>query len=1198
MNVRTVFDLFLDKIRPHLLEYLELKGYNTHSAIRCINPDHDDHSPSMLCANAADKDWRVWCLSCLRENELVWTTSGIKRLVDIEIGDKVLTHKGNWHPVIAKKEQQKDTISIKTDAVKDSIRLTPDHQCIFLRKEDAVENLSCLRNDPSRGKVQFIGRAQSRKPIEKYINSLPITNNRADRVVPGDFLLFPTAKPSETLFHPCLTLPKKSNRDLSLKSQGTNRISSLPLDCNSGYFYGLYLAEGHSTDRTVTLTFYINEKDTLCASGLIWAQAKGLRASVQEEPNKNRCNLVIDSADLSELVEFWFGTDFNNKTIPAEFMNMPKEFLYEVLRGYIDGNRFRSDSDTNTKTVSEKLAFGVFSLAVQTGKFPSLQHYSAYIGKDGQEHSEYWTIRFRKEESLGGFYETINDTKYYVSQVTEVGTRLIKEKVVDISVLGDESFTCKVGAVHNCGWRGDIFDVYSALEDKPKRGAAWFNETVLPLATMFNIPPPVVELSVKEQFRHDLYRVFEDTAALIEHRIDKFEQTPKEYVLRKKWTEETLTALDIGTISYETIQKRIPEEDRRRFGLNRPDVFNEEHLIFTVRDQFGRPVRFFARRPDTDPKFISTTSSGLVSDVWSERGVLYLSNLCTRTSSTSLVVEGHPDAVTLYQAGITNVVGLCGCGMFSENHTDSLTMSGISKCILMYDGDEDGQRAVERLLRKPFVTEGGLTYEVVVLPEEHDPDSYLRVEGSDKFNNLLEQRLSAFEFLLLKEDPSQTPEEVCERLIPYIAANKSDVKREMMARDLVRFTGDKISIGAVLADVNRIDDVVVSAIMEKQKAIVTSVTRQVQNHTAQAKEVYRGAVEQLEAIEKEQGGRGSKAACLARIQACKMVEENRSTGGYNLKEGSLGSISHMLDGGDWRGSKIIIVAGVRNVGKSTMVDNFLWEAITQPDNNAIAYLLTIDDPAEARFRRMGCCAVRSVDFTQNMMANPNYYFEEKGIPDVYEKREYAYSRLTEMIASGKLIVEDSRDGTTLAYAERRIAQIRRENPESNIIFGLDNFHDCTDWGGAEAKDRVGKQIKYGKRICEIHKALGVFTAEYRKLADPMKPGTDDDLADSRAMQYAPHLTMHLFSDLDAKGEDKALLVHDHHGLIMPRVVLNIGKNKITSTKGNNKLVYDFYPAAALFKNVPIEQAKKDEKERRDMHTAHKLQADAQAHDTE
>ncbi len=732
----------------------------------------------------------------------------------------------------------------------------------------------------------------------------------------------------------------------------------------------------------------------------------------------------------------------------------------------------------------------------------------------------------------------------------------------------------------SCGYRADIFDVYAALEGKPKKGPKWLNETVLPLAIMFNIPAPVIELTADEQFSHDLYRTFEDVAGLISHDPIKFKPAPALYIGEKGWKRETLLNLDIGVLPYDVLRDRIPEEDRRRFGLNRPDVFHEDHVIFTVRDHFARPVRFFARRPDENPKFISTTSSNLVVDIWRGKGHLYLSHLTTRKSATALIVEGHPDAVTLYQAGFLNVMGLCGCKAFTEAHADALTLNGISKSILMYDGDLRGQEAAEGLLRKDFVKTGGMGYEVVVLPEDHDPDSLLRIDGKEMVEHLINERHSAFEFLLSKEDPLQTPEEVCERLIPYIAASRSDVKREMMARDLVAFTGERVSIGAILADVNRIDDLVVSAMMEKQKAIIGASIRQVQHHAPQAKEIFRDAIDKLDSIEKEQGGKGSKAACLSRIQSCKIIEENRSTGGYILKPGSLGCLSDLLEGGDWCGSKLALVAGVKNVGKSTFVDNFIWEAITNEDNNAIAFLLTIDDPAEARFRRMGCCAVRSKDFTQNMMANPNYYAEELGYTDVYEQREYGYSRITEMVASGRLIIEDTRDGTSLAYAERRVAQIRRENPESNIIFGLDNFHDATDWAISEAKDRVGRQIKYGKRICEINKALGIFTAEYRKLSDPGKAGTDDDLADSRALSYAPHLTLHLFNDLDHKGDEKAILVHRYNGSIMPRVALNIGKNKITSAKGNNRLALDFYPAAALFETVPLEQAKRDEKARK------------------
>jgi DNA primase len=875
----------------------------------------------------------------------------------------------------------------------------------------------------------------------------------------------------------------------------------------------------------------------------------------------------------------------------------------------------------------------------------------------------------------------------------------------------------------SCGYRCDIFDAYAILEDKPKTGPKWLSDTVIPLATSFNIPSPVIELSSEQQFSQDLYRVYEYVSSLIEHKPNN-NLFPAQYIKEKKWNLKTLSDLDIGVLPYKKIQETVSKKDLIRFGLDRSDLFNVNNLIFTVRDIFGRPINFFARRPDENPKFLSIKFSNLAINLWRGKGHFYLSHLCSRTSSSAIIVEGHPDAVTLYQNNFKNIVSLDGCKKFSETHLDNLIMNGISRCTLIYDGDKRGQDAVEAFLCKDFVKTGGVVFDVVILPSDHDPDSYIRLEGKEKLDYLISKKLSSFEFLLSKENPNQPPEELCERLIPYIASSKSEIRRELMARELVEFTGGKISVGSILYDVSRLDNQVVSAILEKQKSIVGAATRQAQHNLPQAREVFRDALKKLDSVDKEQNIKNSRLTCLARMQSSKMMEERRLSGGYTLKKGSLGVISDILEGGDWTGSRLMIVGGVKNVGKSTLIDNFIWEVITNPDNNAIAFLLTLDDPAEVRFRRFGCCAVREKGFAQNMIANPSLYSESYNLKGVYEKREYAYSKLTEMIATGKLYIEDVRDGSTLAYAERRIAQIRRDNPESNIIFGLDNFHNCTDWQHSPMKDLVGARLTYAKRICEIYKVLGLFAAEYRKLNNPDKPGTDEDLADclaedsliidyetglptkiseivpetvidtidvetfrsipkkvlrkfdkgihpcyritlsnnsyvegtcnhplldqsgtwtkiknlkerdfiavpkplstisnidkiktkgdlswlkiksieevgkkhvydievdgthnfiangilchnSRKMSYDPALTMHLFSDLDYKGEDKAILIHKHNGIIMPRVLLNIEKNKITSFKGSNKLILDFFPSSAFFESVPLDRARRE-----------------------
>lgn len=72
---------------------------------------------------------------CLKKGSLILTRNGYKPIENIEIGDMVLTHKGNWKPVIAKKcTGVNDTIQTKAQGVPYLIT-TLDHK-LWARKVD------------------------------------------------------------------------------------------------------------------------------------------------------------------------------------------------------------------------------------------------------------------------------------------------------------------------------------------------------------------------------------------------------------------------------------------------------------------------------------------------------------------------------------------------------------------------------------------------------------------------------------------------------------------------------------------------------------------------------------------------------------------------------------------------------------------------------------------------------------------------------------------------------------------------------------------------------------------------------------------------------------------------------------------------------------------------------------------------------
>jgi DNA primase len=729
-----------------------------------------------------------------------------------------------------------------------------------------------------------------------------------------------------------------------------------------------------------------------------------------------------------------------------------------------------------------------------------------------------------------------------------------------------------------CGWHGDIFDVYSTLEGTPKKGPEWMKKTVLPLAGLFGIDPPDLSLTFDEEFRQELYRTYEVAAGLLEHDPEKMPPAPRKYVQDKGWTKETLSILDIGTLNSERLNSFIPREEREKFGLQRGDLFSDHNVIFLARDRWGRAIRFFARRPDEKPKFTATNTRDLAVDVWTDAGHLYLAHLLDSALTKATIVEGQPDAASLWQAGFRNVIAPYGSGNFSEHHSDSLGMMGISEATLLYDSDGAGTKGISSLLLKDFAQDGGITYKVALLPGGYDPDDYLREKGKEALSAILtDLGMSSFEYLISRQDPKDGDEAICHALIPYIATTKSEVAREKMARDLSAFLERRVSISAILADVHRNDKEVKNETLAEQGAIIVAASRQAQNNVPQAKQIFREALDRLEEVERQKAPNTSLVRnCLSRVRACKTYEESGLCGGFTMIEGRLQSFADALSGGDWKSGRLLVVGGIQNMGKSSFVDALTWEIISNPNNRAMAYVQTLDDPAEIRFRRFMCNALGDRTLTQNMIASPSRYAEELGVDDVFEKREKAYAKLTEMIASGRLIIEDSTDGRTIAHADRRLRQIRRENQDVNIIHVVDNLHNCDDWAGVEAKDRVSRIVKYERTLCDLYKVTSICTAEYRK-GDPSIPGNDEDLADTRALKFEPHLTIHLFSDIVAKGEEEAIWVHRHNGRALPRIMATIGKNKITDVKGS--LIFDFFPSSALFFSVPKERALREKKQR-------------------
>jgi DNA primase len=104
-------------------------------------------------------------------------------------------------------------------------------------------------------------------------------------------------------------------------------------------------------------------------------------------------------------------------------------------------------------------------------------------------------------------------------------------------------------------------------------------------------------------------------------------------------------------------------------------------------------------------------------------------------ANCAIVCEGQLDLITLFEAGITNVVAPQGTA-FTENQARILKRF-VSEVVLCFDSDTAGEKAAERSL--DALLQNDLIVRVAEMPAGEDPDSLIRREGKAEF----EKRVSA-----------------------------------------------------------------------------------------------------------------------------------------------------------------------------------------------------------------------------------------------------------------------------------------------------------------------------------------------------------------------------------------------------------------------------------------------------------------------
>lgn len=118
-----------------------------------------------------------------------------------------------------------------------------------------------------------------------------------------------------------------------------------------------------------------------------------------------------------------------------------------------------------------------------------------------------------------------------------------------------------------------------------------------------------------------------------------------------------------------------------------------------------------------------------------------------RDKDCVLVVEGYMDVVALAQHGVGYAVATLGTATTPEHVKKLLRQT--DNVIFSFDGDAAGRKAAWRALENslPLVADDK-SLKFLFLPQGEDPDSYIRAQGKEAFEKLLEDALPLSQFLI------------------------------------------------------------------------------------------------------------------------------------------------------------------------------------------------------------------------------------------------------------------------------------------------------------------------------------------------------------------------------------------------------------------------------------------------------------------
>lgn len=382
-----------------------------------------------------------------------------------------------------------------------------------------------------------------------------------------------------------------------------------------------------------------------------------------------------------------------------------------------------------------------------------------------------------------------------------------KEKTPSFSVSpAKEIFFC-----FGCHKGGTVFNFVMEIERVP------FPEAIRIVADKVGMPlPKMVDDSRFEARRQEADEVIQLNSLALDWWQKQLESSPegriaRDYLNQRQLTEDTQKTFCLGYApdSWEALssylrQKGATQQQIERSGLV---VKKEEggsydrfrgRLMVPVFDHQGRPIAFGGRTlKNEDAKYINSPETPAYVKGRNLFG-LNLTRDDIRRQGFAILVEGFLDLIVPYQFGVRNIVASLGTALTQ----DQVKLIGrfARKVVVNYDGDRAGVQAAKKAIEVLLAED--IEVKVLVLPDNADPDEFIRKFGATEYQRRRAQAQPHIQFVIenaLRDRSLHRPAEkaeAVEEVLPYIRAVNSRIqKREYfdMAMDALGIDRENVN---------------------------------------------------------------------------------------------------------------------------------------------------------------------------------------------------------------------------------------------------------------------------------------------------------------------------------------------------------------------------------------------------------------------